>query len=374
MPHSLSLTNRMADLRHSYTGETRCAIIPEVQARLATLDAESRALLKAAFEGTRTSPLPQHLRSAVIPDAASQAQQHLEASVLDAVSRASSHHPTLLRMVRPRPHHIALHFQPEALTPLLRELLPCELPDGTFRGVPGLRAVVHRRHVELYLLHSIPRASLVLSAVSYRSWHEALDEIEPPQNPLRWLGNDPTPLRPVELELEHAKSHAPVASAILRRLRLFPEPPEVTTSAEHPGVCALDWHHGPSTAQAMLALVHQIGGIAATVNLSGTDTHLALNITATRLLLRGPDLRDDTTTRRSRGMTDNQHPPTAEALCAQFGERINDGDVHAYSADPADPGAVGHAHTTTVLATSGRQRWFKVNLEEIYPERVLYLP
>ncbi|MFC0435578.1 hypothetical protein [Kutzneria buriramensis] len=375
MPHSLSLTNRMADLRHSYTGETRSAIIPEIQARLATLDADDRALLKAAFEGTHTDPLPQRLRSAVIPDAASYAQQHLEASVLDAVSRAGSHHPTLLRMVRPRSHHIALHIQPEGLAPLLRELLPCEHHDGTFHGIPGLRAIVHRRHVELYLLHSIPKASLVLSAVSYRSWHDALDEIEPPQNPLRWLGNDPTPLRPVELKLEHAKPHAPVASAILRRLRLFPEPPEVTTSPEYPGVCALDWHGGPSTAHVVRALVHQLGGIATTVSLSRTDTHLALGITATRLLLRGPDLRaTTTTTRRSPDMTDTQHPLTAEALCAHIGEHINRSDTHAYGTDPADPPAVGHTHTTMVFATiGGRQRWFKVNVEEIYPEPVSVL-
>lgn len=371
MPHTLSLTNRMADLRHTYTGETRCAIIPEIQARLATLDADDRALLRAAFEGNHTQPLPQRIRSAVIPDASSHAQQHLEASVLDAIGRAGSHHPTLLRMVRPRPHHIALHIQPEALAPLLRELLPCEDPAGAFRGIPGLRAVVHRRHVELYLLHSIPKASLVLSAVSYRSWHEALDAIDSPQSPLRWLGNDPSPLRPVELELEHSKPHAPVASAVLRRLRLFPEPPEVTTSPQYPGVCALDWYGGPSTAHVVRALVHQLGGIATTVSLSGTDTHLALSSMATRLLLRGPDLRADTTTRRSHDMTDTQHPLTAEALCAHIGERINGSDIHAYGADPADPLVIGRAHTTTVLATNGeRQRWFKVNVEEIYPEQV----
>jgi hypothetical protein len=208
-------------------------------------------------------------------------------------SNTAFHHPTLLRMVRPRPDHIALHIQPEALAPLLRELLPCEDSDGSLRGIPGLRAVVHRRHVELYLLYSIPKASLVLSAVSYRSWHEALDEIEPPQNPLRWLGNGPAPLRPVELELEHSKPHTPAASAVLRRLRLFPALPEVTTSAEHPGVCALDWYSGPSTAHVVRALVHQLGGIA-TTSLSATDTHLALGIMATRLLLRGPDLRANT--------------------------------------------------------------------------------
>jgi hypothetical protein len=370
MPHNTSLTNRMADLRQTYTGEGRSAIVPEILTSLASLDTDDRALLTAAFKGTHTGLLPQRLRSAVIPEASSLAQQHLEASVLDAVSRAGLHHPKLLRMVRPRPHHVALHIQPRALASLLRQLLPCEDPDGTFRGIPGLRAVIHRRYVELYLLHGIPKASLVLPAVSYRGWHEALEEIEPPQNPLRWLGNDPTPLRPVELEQEHTKPHAAVASAILRRLRLFTAAPEVTTSADHPGVLALDWDHGPSTACTMLALLHRIGGIAASAGLSGTDIHLALTSTAMTLLLRGPDLRAETTIERKPAMTD-QHPLTAEVLCARIAERISGIGIHAYGADPTDPLVVGHEHTTTVLATNGgRQRWFKVNVEEIQPEQV----
>ena len=370
MPHSLSLTNRMAELRSTYTGEVRSAIVPEILTSLASLDTDDRALLTAAFKGTHADPLPERLCSAVIPEASSLAQQHLEASVLDAVSRAGFHYPKLVRMVRPRPDHIALHIQPKALAPILRELLPCEDPDGTFRGIPGLRAVIHRRYVELYLLHSIPKASLVLPAVSYRGWHEALEEVESPQNPLRWQGNDPTPLRPVELEQEYAKPHAAVASAILRRLRLFTAPPEVTTSADHPGVLALDWDHGPSTARIMLALLHRIGGIAASAGLSGTDTRLALTTTAATLLLRGPDLRAETTTERKPAVTD-QPPLTAEALCARIAERISGVGIHAYGADPTDPLVVGHEHTTTVLATNGgRQRWFKVHVEEIYPEQV----
>jgi hypothetical protein len=219
-----------------------------------------------------------------------QPQQHLEASVLDAVSRAGFHHPELLRMVRPHRDRIDLHLQPKALAPLLRELLPSEAPNSTFRGIPGLRAVVHRRHIELYLLHSIPKATLLLPAISYRTWTEALTQIESPQNPLRWLGNDPTQLRPAELNAERAKPHAALASTILRRLQLFPTPPEVTTSTEHPHLCALDWHNGPSTAQATLALVHQIGGISSEANLATSTTHLAMTTPAGRLVLRGPDL------------------------------------------------------------------------------------
>jgi hypothetical protein len=199
-------------------------------------------------------------------------------------------------MVRPHRDRIDLHLQPKALAPLLRELLPSEDPDGTFRGIPGLRGIVHRRHIELYLLHSIPKATLLLPNISYRSWTDALSVIESPQNPLRWLGNDPTPLRPAELEAEHDKPHATLASAILRRLQLFPTPPEVTTSTDHPRLCALDWCDGPSTAQVVLALVNQIGGILATTNLFSDSTHLALTAPAGCLLLRGSDLRASPTT------------------------------------------------------------------------------
>jgi hypothetical protein len=373
MTHRSSLFNRLAALRQTYTGETRSAVVPEIHYTLAGLTSDDRALLRAALDGTHLDPLPQHLRGLLIPDAIREPQQHLEASVLDAVSRAGFHHPDLLRMVRPHRDRIDLHLQPKALAPLLRELLPAEDPDGTFGGIPGLRAVVHRRHIELYLLHSIPKATLLLPAISYRSWTGALAEIESPQNPLRWLGNDPTPLRPVELDTERDKPYAAVASAILRRLKLFPTPPEVTTSAYHPRLCAVDWCDGPSTAQAMLALVHQIGGIPTTANLTAAATYLALTSPAGRLLLRGPDLRTSPTV-RSRAMTATQHPLTAEALCTQIATSINGHDVHAYGADPSDPLVAGHTRTTAVLVTTGgRQRWFRVNVEEIYPEHVSVL-
>jgi hypothetical protein len=260
MTHRSSLFNRLVTLRQTYTGEARSAVVPEIHYTLAGLDPDDRALLRATLDGTHLDPLPQHLCGLVIPDAIRQPQQHLEASVLDAVSRAGFHHPGLLRMVRPHRDRIDLHLQPQALAPLLRELLPAENPDGTFRGIPGLRAIVHRRHIELYLLHSIPKATLLLPAISYRSWGEALAEIESPQNPLRWLGNDPTPLGPAELDAEHDRPHAALASAILRRLQLFPTPPEVTTSTEQPRRCTLDWYDGPSTGHVVRALAHQIGG------------------------------------------------------------------------------------------------------------------
>jgi hypothetical protein len=369
MTHRSSLFNRLAALRQTYTGETRSAVVPEVHYCLAGLDSDDRGLLRAILDGTNFDPLPQHLRGLLIPDAVMQPQQHLEASVLDAVSRAGFHHPALLRMVRPHRDHIDLHLQPKVLAQLLRELLPSEEPDGTFRGIPGLRAIVHRRHIELYLLHSIPKATLLLPAISYRPWTEALAEIESQQNPLRWLGNDPTPLRPAELDAERDKPHAALASAILRRLRLFTAPPEVNTFANHPDILNLDWYQGSSTANVLRMLVHPVGGIASTMIVSAANTHLELSTTQTRLLLRGPDLRTDPPTEKSRTMPNTEHPLTVEHLLVHIAERINGGEIQAHGATPDDAAVAGHGRTTIVLATNGDpQRWFRINVDEIYPE------
>ncbi|WP_148309558.1 hypothetical protein [Kutzneria albida] len=291
------MTTRMAQLRRNYTGETLSAVLPAIRDYLVDLTADDRTHLLETLKGRTTDPLPQHLRSTLIPAASSPAQLHLEASVLDALSRAAITQPQVVWMVRPRTNEIALHPHHEALAALLRELLPREADDG-LHGIAGLRARVHRRHVELYLLDSVPTATVLLPAVSYRRWSTALDKFEPATNLLRWMGNDPTPLRPVELELTHPKPHAAAASAILRRIGLFPTPPEVTTSADHPGVLALDWHDGPSTARVALDLLDDIAGLPATaacVHPGGT-THLSLNAAGARLLLRGPDLgtADDT--------------------------------------------------------------------------------
>ena len=73
-------------------------------------------------------------------------------------------------------------------------------------------------------------------------------------------------------------------------------------------------------------------------------------------------------------MTDQQHPLAAETLCTQIAASLNSDDIHAYGADPSDPPVASHAHSTAVLTTTGgRQRWFKVNVEEIYPEHVSVL-
>lgn len=285
MPNNTSLIARLATLRRSYTGETQCAVLPEIRIGLEGLDSAGRADLVGYFGGSLGGPISVSVKAALIPDASSLTQQWLEAAVLDAASRVVPQWSQVFWAVRPRVHELILHVQPEALGPLLRQLLPREGEHGLC-GVPGLRGRVHRRHVELYLLDSDPPASVVLAGVSYRRWTTLLDQIDTLGNPLRWLGNDARPLSPTELDSRHRKYESAIMSAVLRRIRLFPVLPEVTVL---PGGCTLDWLEGPSTARAMLALQHRLAGTSMQV-CEGTDTHLALGAADARLLLRGPDL------------------------------------------------------------------------------------
>jgi hypothetical protein len=73
-------------------------------------------------------------------------------------------------------------------------------------------------------------------------------------------------------------------------------------------------------------------------------------------------------------MSDAPSPPTGEALCTHIASTINGDDIHTCGVNPSDAFVDGHTHATAVLATiAGRQRWFKVNVEEIYPEHVSVL-
>lgn len=68
-------------------------------------------------------------------------------------------------------------------------------------------------------------------------------------------------------------------------------------------------------------------------------------------------------------MTSDRHTFTAADLCAILTTQLNGDDIHVYGAAPNDAVLVGAAHTTTVLSTRGGQpRWFKVVVEEFYPD------
>lgn len=274
MPHRTSLVRRVADLRRLYTGETVTTAHPDMVAAARLLTDADRRLLETEFDCDvfvrlpgidGTPPLPGHLRAAVLPDATETSQQILEAGILGAVERATVHldHPAaavgawlasgggrVLRKVRPQLDGLTLHVNAAALAPLLFELLPRLTCDGDLVGVPGLRAVLHRRCVELYVLESPARVTL--ANLPYRQWAAALAfaEVANPSDPLRWLGNDPTPLRPEESDGLGKPSPEPrstsLYSALLRRAGLFLTAPRLSLRQVADDEMELAWHGSPA--------------------------------------------------------------------------------------------------------------------------------
>jgi hypothetical protein len=291
VPHRLSLVRRLALLRRLYTGETDSSLMPAVLTACQRMVADERLLLLQALDRDYTQrllgddnaePLPPAVRDAVLPDADNRAQQELEAAVLLAVSHATWYlHPwpgiahwltarpsQLVRMVRPQPKsELVLHLDAITLAPLLLELLPRMTAEDAVAGLPGLRATVHRRHVELLRLGTDEPTRVQLANVSYRAWSAALAFAEaacPAPDPLRWLGNDPTPLLPQELEALAGRRLSDeltaLASWLLRRLKLLGQAQQLHVSAPKPDQLQVRWSGGSTAAAVATKLVHPIMG------------------------------------------------------------------------------------------------------------------
>ncbi|MEV6603506.1 hypothetical protein [Kutzneria sp. NPDC051319] len=246
MPHRLSLVRRLALLRRAYTGETDSSLLPVVTSGVQRLTADDRALLHEILDHNHMArlfghdempPPPPHVRQALLHDTTDPAQQELESAVLSAAGKAVNYlylrqpadlgRPArIFRMVRPGRDEMVLHLYGGVLGPLLAELMPREI-GGAVTGVPGLRAEVCRRHVDLYLVDQ-PQARIMLSNVSWRHWTAALtfvDRVIGSLGELAWLGNDPTPLTEAEQFTMATRHRAPgpvaLNSALLRRGGVF---------------------------------------------------------------------------------------------------------------------------------------------------------
>jgi hypothetical protein len=251
--------------------------------RLFLLETLDRDYTQRLLGDDSAPPMAPALRSAVLPDADTHAQRELEAAVLLAASRArcylrpwpsaagwlTSRPGRLIRMVRPQPDgELVLHLEAAVLAPLMLELLPRLTDDGELAGRPGLRATVHRRHVEL-VQHGTDQAARVrLANVSYRAWSAALTFTEvarPEPNPLRWLGNDPTPLVPQELAALFSRpmsNHLTrLTSCLLRRIGLFATASDVCADALQPDQVRLRWCGELTAAAVATKLVHPIAGL-----------------------------------------------------------------------------------------------------------------
>ncbi len=292
MSHTTSLVRRLAELRRSYTGETCSPLMPAVTHACKLLGRDERLLLAHGLDRhfvgrllghDDAEPLPADLRAAVLPEAGSACQRELEADVLLAAGRAVANlHPLpelakqlslkpgrVFRMLRSQPDGMMLHLERAVLGPLLLELLPRVTADGSLAGVPGLRAVLHRRHIELYSLYTT--ASVTLANLSYRQWTAGLAFAEVAAGEheqsklLRWLGNDPTPLHELELAAIIAKPREAgllrTTSAVLRRAGLWAEAQNLQTDELQPNALHLRWHAGPTAAEVATALVHPITGL-----------------------------------------------------------------------------------------------------------------
>jgi hypothetical protein len=246
MPHRLSLVRQLAELRRAYTGETDSTLLPVVTSGVQRLTADDRALLHEVighnhmarlFGHDEMPPPPTHVRQALLHDTTDPAQQELESAVLSAAGKAVNYlhlrrpadlgRPArIFRMVRPDRDEMVLHLHGGVFGPLLAELMPREI-SGAVTGVPGLRAKLCRRHVDLYLVDQ-PQARIMVSNVSWRQWTAALtfvDSVIGSLGELAWLGNDPTPLTEAEQFTLATRHRAPgpvtLNSALLRRGGVF---------------------------------------------------------------------------------------------------------------------------------------------------------
>jgi hypothetical protein len=290
MTHRASLVRLMADLRRQYTGETMSPGNCEALYGARMLASPDRAVLLAELRqdafvrlgGADPVPaLPERIRAAVLPDAREEPQRAFEAHILRAIARATVHldHPAaiagawlagrggrVLWMVRPQPKALTLHVRALALGPLLCELLPRITCEGDLVGVPGLRAVLHRRCVELYVLDTQTRVTL--ANVSYRKWVSALAFVEAldDKNPLCWLGNDPTPLHPEEAEVQARSASGMKAdllsSMLLRRYNLFSTASRQSVRQLSDNELDFRWQEPPSPTTVAAMLTNPIAGLS----------------------------------------------------------------------------------------------------------------
>ncbi|GAA0648377.1 hypothetical protein GCM10010174_84750 [Kutzneria viridogrisea] len=285
MPNKTSLIRRLAELRSSYTGETDSSVLPAISQGGQLLDPDERAQLLStlahnwvtrALGENSLPPLPARIRQAVLPDATTRDQRELESGILAAAGRAVNYlhlrrpadllRPArVFRMVRSLPGDLVLHIEPPALAPLMLELMPRITADDVL-GLPGLRARLHRRHVELYLVDTDPPATVLISNVSYRQWLAAmafLDAELAGERASCWTCS-PEPLTPQE---SHAVGEGrrdvvgiEVLSALLRRIRLTGDTLWSSVRVED-GRIHVDWAGGATTPTVAAGLIHPLFGL-----------------------------------------------------------------------------------------------------------------
>ena len=287
MPHHLSLTQRLAQLRSRYTGETHAAALSAVTLGVQRLDQIDRIGLVAALRGDPTA-VPERSRQLVLADATHIEQQEVEAAIVLAASRLVHLRPPngsrqlarVFRGVRPALSHLVLHVDAAAVLPLLRELLPRHIETG-ITGVPGLRVWPHRRHLTLIQLDTPVQVHLVgVTPAQWKHAHAVLADTP------GFVSPDARRLTGVEREAISCWSQAinpvPVLSALLRRICLFEHQPWVIPTGKEGQVCYLGWPLHRTEPPVTGWLLHPITGIPAMLSEPGwtSDRHTVIPVNA----------------------------------------------------------------------------------------------
>jgi hypothetical protein len=111
-------------------------------------------------------------------------------------------------------------------------------------------------------------AKVGLAGLTYRQWLAALafaEHVESAGDPLRWMGNDPTPLRAEELVAmarpSPELSAAALRSALLRRFGIFAPASGVSVRHAGPGETGIVWRETPTMVEVAVKLLHPVAGL-----------------------------------------------------------------------------------------------------------------
>ncbi|QUQ66060.1 hypothetical protein [Kutzneria sp. CA-103260] len=277
-----SLVLQLRELRRSYTGETDSSLLPAVAAGLRTLPVGSREktskIMNSGFEARLLGencdpPVTGRIRRAVLADAADSGQQQLEAGILYALGGIAPYQWPETKVVAPMPVCVAvrpaveggsitMHMRASAATPMITTLLP-RVVDGTVRGLAGLRVRIHRRHVELYLADATGSGSVHLANMSVRQWAGMLGYARMLTG-YRWPTYFDEPLTdPERAAITRGRVPGPgrLASALLRRLRIFGDTVWFTAQPSGLTDIHLTWAGGHTAPHVAVALVHPVAGL-----------------------------------------------------------------------------------------------------------------
>lgn len=223
MPRHSPLVASVARLRRPYTGEPQWAVEPEVGGALADLS----PLELAHLLGQASGPMPDRVRRLVLPDAVDPVQQSLEAAVFCAASTIAR---PVFWMVQPRHDQIRLSLMPDVAAELVRAL---------YFLVPSLVS----RPIGMHVFLELGPATVVLTGTGSDRWASLMDGFAP----------SAAPTLPSALD--------PLLSCLLRRICLFPLPPQVESDQ-------LRWQDGPSVEWIAAALAHPVAGLSVPMTLT----------------------------------------------------------------------------------------------------------